>query len=99
MPKKDPFADFAEKVLSGTRVTESAVPVINDPESPVPTVEPAPSPAPGIEKKSVNAGYKAYTVNIRCDILQMIKKECFLSGLTAKVIINDALEKYFEKNS
>lgn len=99
MPKKDPFADFAEKVLSGTKVTESAAPVINDPESHVPAVEPAPSPAPDIEIKGVNADYKAYTVHIRRDILQKIKKECFLSGLTAKVIINDALEKYFEKLS
>ena len=117
--KKDPFLDFAETMLSGTKVSDTEVPA-EALEHPFPSPEPAaqesgseadgslPSPAPApdatsdeqpeTDAKGLRANHKAFTVYIKNDLLQKIRTAHYKYNLTAKSIINQALEEYFEKH-
>lgn len=109
--KKDPFEDFAEKMLSGPKVSETPTPAPAEPsaapqEEPVakePAVSPTPLSSPEVpvaepEKKGLRADHKAFTVYLRNDILVKLKTASFKSGLSSKAIINQALEEFFDKH-
>ena len=105
--KKDPFEDFAEKMLSGPRVSEAAAvgegetQPLRDAEvsAAAETTPSLPSPAPQeAEKKGLHADHKAFTVYIKNDLLQKIRTAHYKSNLTAKAIINQALEEYFDRH-
>ena len=104
--KKDPFEDFAEKMLSGPRVSEISPVADNDASqvqesaapSPASDSQALPSPAEEVEKKGLRADHKAFTVYIKNDLLQKIRTAHYKSNMTAKAIINQALEEYFDKH-
>lgn len=103
--KKDPFEDFAEKMLSGPKVSEAAPAADKSAEAAEPAREaavPAASASPVVEsapvKKSLHDDHKPFTVFLRNDILLKLKTASFKSGLSGKAIINQALEEFFEKH-
>ena len=83
--KKDPFEDFAAKMLSGPKVSDSVVPAESSSELPSPTPEVSEPvresevsahvhhaiPAE-TEKKGLRADHKPFTVYIKTDLMQKI---------------------------
>ncbi len=103
--KKDPFSDFAEKIVQAPKVTDSKSSVSENKSmesvvAPQPeAVSPAPvSPSLRGRKPTVAGDAKPFTVHIRTDLLKNIKQASFKTDMSAKAIINQALEEYFEKH-
>ncbi len=106
--KNDPFTEFAEKMINMPKVSESTV-SIPDESTIEETAAPAtavPSPARAGAKKAATRekkpalrdDHKAYTVYLRNDLLTKIKTASFKTEMSAKAIINQALDEYFEKH-
>jgi hypothetical protein len=103
--KYDPFTEFAKQIESTPKVSEVNVPVLKE-DKVAGKDAPLPSPAVAETKKAVSRekkpalrdDHKAYTFYIRNDLLAKIRTASFKAQMSAKVIINQALDEYFEKH-
>ena len=109
MAKKiDPFTEFANKMVNMPKVSESTVSIPEESaiEGSTAPASAAPSPARAEAKKAASRekkpalrnDHKAYTVYLRNDLLTKIKTASFKTEMSAKAIINQALDEYFDKH-
>jgi len=103
MAKKDPFADFANKMIGMPKISETTVDIRDNSTNEEPAA-PALSPigakkaAVRDKKPALRDDHKAYTVYLRNDLLTKLKTASFKTGMSAKAIINQALDEYFDKH-
>lgn len=102
--KTDPFADFAEKMLSGPKVSEASVePVVEEKEDTAGAVAAQPeadSPTgelPGRREK-LSEDYLRTTYYIRKDLLSKLRVAGFNSETSAKALVNMALDEFFQNH-
>ncbi len=110
MAKKnnDPFAEFAEKMVNSPKVSEVEVSVPEEKET-IENAAAAPAPAAvrtvtparvdRAEKKILlRDDHKAVTFYLRNDLIGKLKTASFKTGMSAKAIVNQALDEYFDKH-
>ena len=98
----DAFAKFAASMEGSSKISDGKVtlPEKNSTESaPAVVRQPAEQqPNAQMATNASNQNYKNYTFAIREEFLEKFRTARYMKNLSAKTIINQALEEYYEKH-